>query len=51
MRRACIDMVHKLARRDDRVVFIGSDLSPGLLAEMKAEAITANVQNLTHTTL
>ncbi len=37
MRRACIDMVHKLARRDDRVVFIGSDLSPGLLAEMKAE--------------
>lgn len=30
-------MVHELARRDPRVVFIGSDLSPGLLAEMKAE--------------
>ena len=28
-------MVHALAQRDDRVVFIGSDLSPGLLGEMK----------------
>ncbi len=30
-------MVHELAKRDDRVVFIGSDLSPGLLADMKKE--------------
>jgi len=30
-------MVHRLAKKDERVVFIGSDLSPGLLAEMKAE--------------
>jgi transketolase len=37
MRMTCINMVHKLARRDDRVVFIGSDLSPGLLADMKRE--------------
>lgn len=37
MRKACLDRVHKLAREDDRVVFIGSDLSPGLLAEMKRE--------------
>lgn len=37
MRKTCINMVHELARRDPRVVFIGSDLSPGLLAEMRAE--------------
>jgi transketolase len=30
-------MVHKLSTTDDRVVFIGSDLSPGLLDEMKLE--------------
>lgn len=35
MRRACVDMVYELAKRDDRVVFIGSDLSPGLLDDMK----------------
>jgi transketolase len=37
MRKTCIDMVHVLARKDPRVVFIGSDLSPGLLKDMKAE--------------
>jgi transketolase len=37
MRNACYAMIHKLAKRDNRVVFIGSDLSPGLLDEMKAE--------------
>lgn len=37
MRKACLDMVHELARRDDRVVFIGSDLAPGLLGEMRDE--------------
>jgi transketolase len=30
-------MVQELARKDPRVVFIGSDLSPGLLDEMKQE--------------
>jgi len=30
-------MVHELARRDERVIYLGSDLSPGLLDEMKAE--------------
>jgi transketolase len=30
-------MVHDLAKRDNRVIFIGSDLSPGLLGGMKAE--------------
>lgn len=37
MRKACIDMVYTLAKKDPRVVFIGSDLSPGLLGDMKAE--------------
>lgn len=37
MRKRCTDMVHELARRDERVVYIASDLSPGLLAGMQAE--------------
>ena len=37
MRVACLEMVHELARHDRRVVFIGSDLSPGLLADMRGE--------------
>jgi transketolase len=35
MRKRSIDMVYELAKRDERVVFIGSDLSPGLLGDMK----------------
>ena len=37
MRKRSLDMVHALAKRDERVVFIGSDLSPNLLGEMKKE--------------
>ena len=37
MRQTALNCVHKLAKADPRVVFIGSDLSPGLLAGMKAE--------------
>lgn len=37
MRKTCVNMVHALAKKDPRVVFIGSDLSPGLLDEMKEE--------------
>ncbi len=37
MRKACLDWVHKLAKKDLRVVFIGSDLSSGLLDEMRQE--------------
>lgn len=37
MRKTCLDWVHKLAKEDPRVVFIGSDLSPGLLAGMREE--------------
>jgi len=35
VRKVCIDMVYELAKKDPRVVFIGSDLSPGLLQKMK----------------
>jgi transketolase len=35
MRNTCLDKVYDLAKRDERVVFIGSDLSPGLLADMQ----------------
>jgi transketolase len=37
MRQTCLNMVYDLAKRDKRVLFIGSDLSPGLLADMKKE--------------
>ena len=37
MRATCLNMVYDLAKRDKRVVFIGSDLSPGLLAGMQQE--------------
>jgi len=37
MRQTCVNMVYELAKKNDKVVFIGSDLSPGLLAGMKAE--------------
>ncbi len=37
MRHTCLNMVYDLAKRDKRVLFIGSDLSPGLLGDMKKE--------------
>ena len=37
MRATCVNMVYELAKKDERVVFIGSDLSPGLLAGMKKD--------------
>lgn len=35
MRKTALDCVYELAKRDERVVFIGSDLGPGVLNEMK----------------
>lgn len=37
MRQVAINMVHELARRDPRVVFVGSDLGPDVLKGMKQE--------------
>ena len=35
MRRTCLNSVYDLAQRDERVVFVGSDLGPGVLEDMK----------------
>jgi transketolase len=37
MRKTCLNKVYELAQRDPRVVFIGSDLGPGVLHKMKEE--------------
>lgn len=37
MRKTALDCVHKLSKLDERVVFIGSDLGPGVLDKMKTE--------------
>lgn len=37
MRQTAINMVHELAKRDPRVVFLGSDLGPGILEPMRQE--------------
>ncbi len=37
MRRTSLDMVYELAQEDERVVFIGSDLGPGVLEGMRTE--------------
>jgi transketolase len=37
MRQTCLAQVHELARRDERVVFIGSDLGAGTLDAFRAE--------------
>jgi transketolase len=37
MRQTCMNMVYELAKRDARVVFVGSDLGIGTLKQFKAE--------------
>src|SRR5437763_9213107 len=37
MRQTSLDMVYELAKRDPRVVFIGSDLWPDTMKQLKAE--------------
>jgi len=37
MRKTSLDMVYELAKRDRRVIFIGSDLGPDTLKNLKAE--------------
>jgi transketolase len=37
MRATCLNMVYELAKRDERPLFIGSDLSPGLLDAMRKD--------------
>ncbi|WP_445775316.1 transketolase family protein [Shewanella sp.] len=35
MRKRCLDSVYNLAKQDNRVLFVGSDLGPDVLVEMK----------------
>ena len=37
MRKACLEQVYKLAKKDERVVFIGSDLGAGTLCQFHEE--------------
>jgi transketolase len=37
MRKTCLDQIHELAKRDDRVVFVGSDLGVGTLDAFRDE--------------
>ncbi len=37
MRKTCLDMVYELAKSDQRIVFIGSDLGVGTLKQFKQE--------------
>jgi transketolase len=37
MRENCLKMVYELAKQDERVVFVGSDLGVGVLSEFKKE--------------
>lgn len=37
MRKACLDMVYQLAKKDGRIFFIGSDLGIGTLQQFKEE--------------
>ncbi len=36
MRERCLKAIFELAQRDDRVVFVGSDLGVGIMADFKA---------------
>ena len=37
MRKKCLETIYKVAKQDSRVLFIGSDLGPGVLDSMKKE--------------
>lgn len=37
MRKTCLDMIYEIARKDDRVVFMGSDLGVATLNQFKEE--------------
>jgi len=37
MRKTCLNMVYELAKNDDRIFFIGSDVGIGTLQEFKEE--------------
>ena len=38
MRKTALNSVYELAKKNNKVIFIGSDLGPGVLDEMKKQA-------------
>ena len=43
MRKTSLNSVYELAQKDERILFIGSDLSPGVLAEFKENIPNSNL--------
>ena len=37
MRKTCLDTVYEIAKKNKKVIFIGSDLGPGVLDKFKKE--------------
>ena len=37
MRKKCLDMVYELAKKNKKVIFIGSDLGAGVLSNLQKE--------------
>ena len=35
MRRTCLDTIYNLAKKNKKVIFVGSDLGPGVLKDFK----------------
>ncbi len=35
MRKTCLDMVYEIAKKNNKVIFVGSDIGPGVLDEFK----------------
>ena len=35
MRKTCLDTIYELAKKDKKILFIGSDLGPGVLNDFK----------------
>ena len=36
MRKTCFETIHKIAKKD-KIIFIGSDLTPGIMGEFKKD--------------
>ena len=37
MRKTCLNTVYKLAKKNKKIIFLGSDLGPGVLDDFKKE--------------
>tara|TARA_B100001175_G_C19468416_1_gene620362 strand:- start:586 stop:1506 length:921 start_codon:yes stop_codon:yes gene_type:complete len=37
MRKTCFETIHKIGKKDKKIIFIGSDLTPGIMGEFKKD--------------